>query len=174
VNETACSPVDPAATSLSSQIARAASVLDSDSFPTGDKARLRRWAPGRGPSLAFYRFAFRHLPEDWERQRDDWCTVVAGMALAHPRGHAPGSPLGAVLAETGFAESRLERLISAEGDPLRTLVLRMTRFLAAKSRGFDWTDAARLLGMRGDPEPTRRSIARAYYRELRRQEQQQR
>ena len=155
-------------TSLARCIGEVAAVLASDGFPTAERAALRRMSPTQPPPLAFYRFALRHLPEGWDADRDalkDWIAIVGGIALMSPRAHRPDRGLGQALAEAGFAEARLERLLAAEGDARRLLLLRAVRFLAAKGIGCNWVDAARLLLIR---EPERREglhrrIARDYF-----------
>lgn len=147
-------------------IGRLAALLGSADYPTGERAMLKRMAPGNPPPLAFYRFAYRHLPAGWERQRDAWMTLVAGLALMGVGGHRPDRKVGQVLAETKYSEARLERLLAAEGDTLLTLLLRAVRFLAAKGQAVNWLDFAYLLGLAGDPERARMDIARAFYRNL--------
>jgi CRISPR system Cascade subunit CasB len=156
---------------LRAVISRLAGLLAGEHFPAGDRAALKRMAPDQPPHLAFYRFAFRELPEGWEHQRAAWQTLTAGMALSsnHGNPHDPKRPLGRALAEQGYSEARLERLLAAEGDTLNTLLLRAARFLAAKGEAADWSDAARLLGLFSadrDHEQIRREIARDYYRNL--------
>jgi CRISPR system Cascade subunit CasB len=158
-------------TGLWSDISSLARAISADHFPSGDRAALKRMAPDREPPLAFYRLAFSHLPEQWERQRSAWQTLVAGVAImcAAPRPHDSGRPLGKVLAEHRYSEARLERLLAAEGDTLHTLLLRAARFLAAKKESVDWTDFARLTLITTNDdqhEKIRREIAGDYYRNL--------
>jgi CRISPR system Cascade subunit CasB len=155
--------------SLWGKIARLAGVLSGEHFPTGDRAALKRMAPDQPPPLAFYRLAFRELPEGWEYRRSAWQTLVAGMALRSGRDnpHNQKRPLGQTLAQLSYSEARLERLLAAEGDTLHTLLLRAARFLAAKNESVDWTDCARLLLTADDRhEQIRRKIAADYYRNL--------
>lgn len=156
--------------SLWASIARLAGILSSEHFPSGDRAALKRMAPDQRPPLAFYRLAFRELPEGWESRRFAWQTLTAGLALASNQGnpHNRNQPLGRALAEQGYSEARLERLLAAEGDTLHILLLRAARFLAAKGETVDWTDAARLLltSSDGGKEQIRREIARDFYRNL--------
>ena len=156
--------------SLGQTVGRIASVIGADRFPTSERAQLKRLQPNASPSLAFYRFAFRHLPDGWERRPGEWMTLLAGLALMGQTAHRPDRPAGQALAETGYAEARLERLLAAEGDTLSTLLLRAARFLAAKNDSCNWTDFAYLLGLGGDPERARLQIARAFYRNLKDQE----
>jgi CRISPR system Cascade subunit CasB len=160
----------PEPPSLWASIAKIAGILASEHFSTGDRAALKRMAPDQPPPLAFYRFAFRELPENWERHRAAWQTLTAAMALSsnHGNPHNPKRPLGRVLAEQGYSEARLERLLAAEGDTLNTLLLRAARFLAAKGEAVDWADGARLLLTVSDDgrEQIRREIAGDFYRNL--------
>lgn len=153
---------------LSSHIAQIAGVISGDRFPTGQRAALRRMIPNQPPPLAFYRFALRYLPEQWEsgpESSKDWVTLVAGIALMSPNAHRPDKRLGVVLAEAHFSEARLERLLSAEGDTRRILLLRAARFLAAKSSPCNWVDAAHFLLTRDTDkrENLHRRIARDFY-----------
>lgn len=151
--------------SLASQVAHIAGVLGSHGFPTGERASLRRLSPGH-PSVAFYRFALRHLPGDWELHLHDWITLVAGMALMSPTAHRPDRGLGKALADAGYSEARLERLLAAEGSTRRALLLRTVRFLGAKATPFNWSDAAQLLLVQDEDKRERlhRRIARDFYR----------
>lgn len=154
--------------SLAGIIGRIAALIGSDRFSTGERAALRRTAPGQLLTLAFLRFAHRHLPEHWDHSRDtmnDWVTIVAGIALMTPNAHRPDQGLGRALAETGYAESRLERLLASQGHARRVLLLRAARFLAAKNSAINWVEAAQLLLTR-DPdrqEALHRRIAGDYF-----------
>jgi CRISPR system Cascade subunit CasB len=157
---------------LLGSIGRIAGIITSDGFPSGDRAALKRLSPGKPPPLAFYRFAFRHLPEGWEIQEKAWMTIVGGITLMFPHPHHPDRPVGRALAEAGFPESRLERLLDSDQDVLKTLLLRAARFLSAKMETINWNDFARLL-LTKDPnklEATRLKIARDYYRNLKKKE----
>lgn len=153
---------------LAQTIGQLASLIAADHFSTGERAALKRLDPAGPPSLPFYRFAFRYLPENWEWQQLAWMTLIAGIALMCPNPHNPKRPLGLVLAEAGYSEKRLERLLAAEGETLHTLLLRAVRFLAAKGEAVNWMDFARLL-LATDPdkrEEARLHIARDFYRQL--------
>ncbi len=158
---------------LGAIIGRLSGVVGSENFSSGERAGLKRITPGSLPPLTFYRFAFRHLPEGWEGQQEAWMMVVAGLALMSPNPHRPARSAGRALAESGYAESRLERLLAAkEEDVLHTLLLRAVRFLAAKNESINWVDFARLLLTkdRAKLETARLSIARDYYYNLREKE----
>lgn len=153
--------------SLGTQMGRIAGIIGSDRFSTGERAALRRMAPGRPLPLSFYRFALTYLPTGWEYAIADWTTLVAGIALMSPNAYNPKVGFGRALAEAGYSESRLERLLIAEDDVRRALFLRATRFLAAKSQAFNWTEGARLLLTRNEDkrETLNLSIARDFYRQ---------
>ena len=158
----------PEEDTLASVVARLAALIGSEGLPTGDRAALRRMVPGQPPPLAFHRVAIRMLAEGWERHEDDWVAILAGIALMSPGAHRPGAGVGTALADAGFSEARLERLLSAEGQVRRLLLLRAARFLAAKGYPCDWAGAAALLLTR-DPErrdALHRRIARDFYRTL--------
>lgn len=159
---------DIAPRSLPQIIGQIAGALSSDTFPTGERAALRRQDPGAPPGLPFYRFALHYLPADWEARPAPWITLVAGLALMCPAPHRYDRPAGQALAEAGFSEARLERLLQAEGDTLCTLLLRAARVLAAKKDSCNWVDFARL-ALATDPErleEARLNIARSFYRHL--------
>lgn len=150
---------------LGTIIGRIAGVLASGGFPTGRKAVLRRMSPGHTVPLAFYQFAFEYCPENWVYKQDDWMTIIAGMALMSPQIYNPQRGLGLALAETGYSETRLERLLSSRGDVRRILFLRAIRFLASKSSPFNWNQGAAflLLEDKNRREDLHLRIARDFY-----------
>ena len=158
---------------LWNHIGHLAGVVGSTGFPNGDRAALRRMSPDQPPPLGFYRFAAHHLPEGWDRDADaikDWMTIVAGIAVMSPDAHQPRRGLGAALAEAGYAESRLERLLASEGDTRRLLLLRAARYLSAKSARGNWVDGAHLVLVRSSDrrEAVHRKIATDFYMTLQR------
>lgn len=152
---------------LASLIGRIAGKIGSDGFSTGHRASLRRMSPGQAPPLSFYRFAFNYLPQHWEYAADDWITITAGIAIMSPNAHNISMGLGRVLGAEGYSEARLERLLLSEGDVRRVLFLRAIRFLAAKSKPFNWLDGARFLLVRDadKKEALNLNIARDFYRQ---------
>lgn len=157
------------APSLASDIARIASVIGAHHYPTGERAALRRWAPGQPIPLAFYRLWLRYLGRDLptEAHTEAWMALAWGLATAGPDSHQPDRPWGQALAGSHFSEGRLERLLSAPEDLRLDLFMSAVRFLAAKGERFDWSDAARFL-LTSDPakrEALNRRIASSYYRD---------
>ncbi len=153
---------------LQQLMGKLAGIISSDRFPTGERAALRRMVPGHPLPLSFYRFAFRHLPQGWEYAIDDWTTLVAGIALMSPNAYTPRVGFGAALAEAGYSEFRLERLLSAKYETRQTLFLRAIRLLSAKSKPFNWTEGARFLLTKseGKQEILNLQIARDFYSKI--------
>jgi len=89
-----------------------------------------------------------------------------GLAFIGAGGHRRDRPLGRALAECGYSESRLERLLAADSDSLEPLFASVVRFLTAKRESFDWRDAAHLLLITDAQkrEAIHRRIASTYYR----------
>ena len=131
--------------SLEQQMGKIAGVIGSEGFPTGERAALRRMIPDHPLPLSFYRFAFSYLPTAWEYTINEWVTLVAGIALMSPNAYSPRVGFGKALAEAGYSEYRLERLLAARYGIRLTLFLRAVRFLAAKSKPFNWAEGARFL-----------------------------
>ena len=152
---------------LESAVSALARTLSYD-LPESDRARLKRMRPTQHPPLAFFRLASLACPPDWETRRHDWITLAAGMALMCPRPHLAGRWAGLTLAEAGLPESRMERLLTAEGETLRVMLLRTAYFLGAKQLSIDWAELALLLFVsdQKDKEAVRLTIARDYYRPL--------
>ena len=153
---------------LGARVARLAHLLASERFSGADRAALKRYAPGQAPSLAFYRTWLRHLGEELPREEETraWALMAWGLALMGAHAHRRDRPLGTALAESGYSEARLERLLAADAEARLDLFAALVRFLASKGEGFDWLDAARLLLTR-DPdrrESAYRRIAAHYYR----------
>lgn len=156
--------------SLSSILARLAAVIGAPHYPSGDRAALRRWAPGQPVPLAFYRLWLRHvgaeLPQ--EGQTEAWMLFAWALAILGAAAHDPKRPWGQALAEAGFAEGRLERLLSAPEDLRADLFIQAVRFLAAKGERFNLVDAALYLLTADESkrEGLHRRIAQTFYRHL--------
>ena len=156
------------AESPSALVCRLAGILANPHFPASDRAALKRHAPGQPPPLAFYRLWLRQLGADLpsEPQSAAWMLMAWGLAFTGAGAHRPDRPLGRALAECGYSESRLERLLAADSNSLEPLFASVVRFLAAKGESFDWRDAAHLLLVTDahKRETIHRRIAATYYR----------
>jgi CRISPR system Cascade subunit CasB len=158
----------PSAGNPLDHVPKIAAVLGAEHFPTAHRAKLKRMALDGPAPLAFHRFMLEHVDEAWHRDdwMDDWRTLVCALALQRDGGHDPGRPFGRALAQAGYSEARLERLLAADGDTRRTLALRAARQLAAKGLSANWRDFGNLL-FSHDPEPRERAnrrLARDFYR----------
>lgn len=125
----------------------------------GDLAALRRMDPRR-PETAFVKLAtLTELPDD-----DRWPAIVCGLAILGEQ-HRRDAWFGSALAEAGFSELRLNRLLRADAERLLDELPAVARFLAAKSCAADWTGAAWLLlsAGRSNDEQSRRTVARQYF-----------
>lgn len=155
---------------LGSQIAVMAGLIGAPHYPSGDRAALRRWAPGQPVPMAFYRLWLRHIAEELppSDQLEAWVALAWGLAMCGEGAHEPRRSLGQALAESGYSEGRLERLLSAPDDVRMELFMSAVRFLAAKGERFDWQDAAQFLLThdRGKRDLLHRRIAAAYFRYL--------
>lgn len=135
---------------------------------TGDRAELRRGDPDDPGGPAFWKLVVSHLAPRGFIDLDaphsatlsKWVVILA--ALAELEGlHNPRAHLGRALAEAGYSELRLTRLLRSEGSQLLDLVRQMVRFLASKAVDVDVADIARLVLSDGDW--IRHSIASRYY-----------
>jgi CRISPR system Cascade subunit CasB len=143
----------------------------------GDLADLRRLGEGDIGSPAFWKVAALWLePKGFLRDQGGeardaaerrWAFILAGLAtLGHL--HQPGYRLGRALAEAGFSELRLVRLLRSYDETLLDLVRITARQLAAKGQQVDWADAAELVLSDGadHEESVRRRVARDFYKHL--------
>lgn len=159
---------------LSAAVEAVARAFAQDRVGPGERAELRRMRPSALPPGAFWHVMARlvephHSAPSSEPERsrweDRWATVLSGMAqLPHNRDRRPGQ----TLAETGFHELRLRRLLRASGGRLADELLNTARFLASEGGGLDWRQVARLV--HHDPQVAperanvvRRHIARDYF-----------
>lgn len=152
-------------------------AIRSGRLDAGALAELRRLEPDDPASPAFWQTLIRYVephanaPGDegarrgWERR---WAVILGGMArLAHD----PGNPAGRALADAGFSELRLHRLLRAEDARLADELRAAVQFLAAKGVSADWRQFAELI--LADPgrfpdwaEGVRRRVSREYFRRL--------
>ncbi|MEJ5207097.1 type I-E CRISPR-associated protein Cse2/CasB [Denitratimonas sp. CY0512] len=155
---------------LASTVARLAAVIGNPHYPAGDRAALRRWSMNQPAPLAFYRLWLRHANEELppESRTEAWLLLTWCMATLGHDTHTPTRRIGQALAESGFSEGRLERLLSAPDAVRPELFMSAVRFLAAKGERFDLVEAARFLlttdGAQRDG--INRRVAETFYRHL--------
>ena len=162
-------------------------------FQRGDLAQLRRMDPDAPDVAAYWRLmADRGLLGN-STLETKWALILHGIALmtrtagseaASRTAHDRQMPVGRVLflgGDTGrresgyYSESRLNRLLTARGPILRTLLARMFRMMAAANQPFNWSEMARFILYEGhneeQAEQARRRIASEYYQAERRSAQ---
>ena len=147
-------------------------------YSPGHRAQLRRMDPEEPDSAAFWRlFTRRNLstigePDSQKR----WAAVIQGIALmtGHDRGRP--TPLGRALFSGGdqertkplYSEHRLNQLLAARGQLLRTLLRRAFRILVGTEQAIYWPQVAELVLYDGnnedEAEKVRHQIASDYYR----------
>ena len=160
---------------------RMANHIASEGFGRGDLAALRRMEPESPDAAAFWRLTTRFDVLRGTESERRWGLILHGIALmtriagddAMGRSaHVRGLPVGRALFDGGdsnrttafYSESRFNRLLTARGPMLRTLLARMFRMMAAADARFDWYQMSQLIMSEGErAERIRRSIARDYY-----------
>ena len=141
----------------------------------GEVASLRRLSPEHPDSPAFWRYVVNLISPEWPltvQEESCWAAIISSMARMLPFPHQKGRSVGKVLAEQGFAEQRLLKLLRIEGPGLWTALRRLSIFLASRGASIDWVTLSRLILVRDEArsEEIRRSIARDYYWSLERQD----
>ncbi len=158
----------------------------------GDLAGLRRMDPDAPDAAAFWRLMAREGLLGAPAVEAKWALILHGVALMTPTNAGGGNagtahdghtPVGRALflggesqrAQGFYSETRLNRLLTARGPMLRTLLARMFRMLAAANVSFNWREMAQFILNDGydaeAAEDGRRRIARDYYRAERRSTQ---
>ena len=163
-------------------------------FSRGDLAGLRRMDPDEPGTTAAY---WRLMSEKNLLRGPDvelkWALILHGIALMTPRtsdegdsrtAHEGYMPVGRALFLGGdanrrergyYAESRFNRLLTARGPMLRSLLARMFRMMTAASQPFNWREMARFILYENYDENrfemARRRIASEYYQAERRSAQ---
>ena len=142
--------------------------------------------PNEPDTAAFWRLmASEGLLGNPDAERK-WALIMCGIALMtrtaaddnpfNRSAHNGSMPVGRALYESGYSETRFNRLLTARDDMLRVLLTRMFRMLAAEQATFDWREMAAFIlndGFNDErAEEGRRRLARAYYRAERRGSQQ--
>ncbi|MYH60710.1 MAG: hypothetical protein F4148_02740 [Caldilineaceae bacterium SB0675_bin_29] len=162
-----------------------ARILASSDFPRGDLAELRRMDPDDPDAAVVWRLLARYDLLGRAQVESKWALILHGMALmtstaagdaAGRSAHDGAVPVGQAIFSGGdsqrssayYSESRLNRLLTARGPILRTLLARMFRMIAAAGQPFNWREMAAFILNEGYDEEAaeqgRRRIAREYYR----------
>jgi CRISPR system Cascade subunit CasB len=128
-----------------------------------DHAELRR--PGLSPALWKILASLNeaeseyHSTYEWEKR---WSILLRSIALTGQGDSSEDDPsFGQALAQTGWSEGRLFRLLEAEDEALHDQMRFATAYLESKDARPDWTQAHDLLFY--DNERARHAIARSYY-----------
>ena len=167
-----------------------ANQMGRSGFSRGDLAELRRMNPDEPDAAVFWRLlAQEGLLDHGVDVECKWALILHGISLMTPTNTRDGpartahdgyTPVGRALflggdsqRGTGFySETRLNRLLTARGPMLRTLLARMFRMLAGAGVSFNWREMAHFILNEGYKEEiveeARRRIARAYYQAERR------
>ncbi len=134
----------------------------------GERAALRHL--GRTLNQpAFWNIVVRTLERAYDRKLCDdelerWGVILEGLAHLLPF-HRKKSALGRALASADIHETRVLRLLRAEGESLRALVRPLAHQFSSKGQHVDWADVARLVLSDGhsSADGIRRQIARDFY-----------
>ena len=150
-------------------IGRLSTAMIKSFLGPGDLAQLRRIDPLRPHCPAFWHSLTVWIAPDTTLSPDQesrWAIILSGMARMTGLLNLPGHPLGQALAEAGFNEGRLNRLLKVyDTAGLAVQVRRVSRFLAAAGVAVNWLDFAYFI-LTADPEKREdrnRRIARDYY-----------
>ena len=158
-----------------SWLAKIASRLANDGFPTGDHAALRRMDP-QDPSSHAEIAAERLLASagaepTGETDRKRWLLIIHCLALTRGQ-HNSDASAGTVLAQVQYSEERINRLLSSDFEVIADVLPRLARFLGAKGTVIDWLPLARIARWTGRAEnhaerradQSRTRVAREYAR----------
>ncbi len=162
-----------------------ARILASADFPRGDLAELRRMDPDVPDAAVVWRLLARYELLGNPQVENKWALILHGIALMTPTAsndevdrsaHDGTVSVGRAIFSGGdnqrssayYSESRLNRLLTARGPILRTLLARLFRMVAAAGQPFNWREMASFILNEGYNEDAaelaRRRIAREYYR----------
>ncbi len=167
-----------------------ANEISSARFGRGDLAALRRMNPDAPDAAVFYRLLAQQDLLGSEIVERKWALILHGIALMtrttgddmeSRSAHKGKASVGSILYLGGdterptafYSEIRFNRLLTARGDMLFTLLARLFRMLASQDGcAFNWREMAQFIlnaGYNEDAaERSRRQLARAYYQTARR------
>ncbi len=150
----------------------------------GDLAILRRMDPDALNTSVLWRLLAQKDLLSNPQVEEKWGLVIHGIALMTRTGgenpedrlaHSASVSVGKALFYGGdqnrttafYGDSRFNRLMTARGPMLRTLMARMFRMLASTGQVFNWREMARWILSEGYDESTstrvRQTVARNYY-----------
>ncbi len=157
--------------------------MANENFLRRDLAELRRMDPNAPDAAVVWRLLAQHELLGSQKIEDKWALILHGIAVMTPTGSGDGRtahdfemPVGRALYCGGdsqrtaayYSESRLNRLLTARGPILRSLLARLFRMLAAAGQPFNWREMASFILNDGyneeAAERARRRIAREYFR----------
>ena len=152
-------------------LAKIASRLANDGFPTGDHAALRRMDPQALSShaeIAAERLLVSAGAEPTgEADRKRWLLIIHCLALTRGQ-HTSDASTGEVLAQVQYSEERINRLLSSDFEVIADVLPRLARLLGAKRVAVDWLPLARIARWTGRDESradqSRNRVARQYAR----------
>ncbi len=156
------------------------SEIREQEFSRGDHAQLRRMDPSDpGPAVFWRLYAGRNLSQiggvDSEKK---WTTIIQGIALLSEHDRGSQKRFGRALFEGDdpnrptpfYSERRLNQLLVARGQTLRTLLRRAFRMLVDTGQCIYWLQVAELVLNDGynddEADRLRHEVASDYYRSL--------
>ena len=157
------------------------SAIREQEFPRGDHAQLRRMDPSDpGPAVFWRLYAGRNLsPIGGDDSEKKWATIIQGIALLSEHDRGSQKRFGRALFEGDdpnrptpfYSERRLNQLLVARGQTLRTLLRRAFRMLVDTGQCIYWLQVAELVlnddGYNSDEtDRLRHEVASDYYRSL--------
>ena len=147
-------------------IGRIAGAMARDLIGPGERAELRRLDVAHPHSPAFWKIMTAWIgPAQTLESETRWAIVLSGFARLGPPLHKRGARLGRALANAGYSELRLLKLLKVKGPTFADAVRRLCGFLAAKAEPVDWIELARFILTTDEQkaDELRRNIARDYY-----------
>ncbi len=151
------------------QIARFLAQKDEPAITNGDLAALRRMRDGSAPPAAFWRIVVDALePRGLVTTLGDerkWTHIVRLMAEAAGL-HVNELPLGKALSDAKVAETRVLRVLNAQGDQLIDALRYALRPLVVGGVRFDQRAIAELIlsdGHQDASDRARNNVARSFF-----------
>lgn len=143
-----------------------------NALSSADMAQLRRLSAQKPYSSALWKILLHcDVPEKWAgganqaKKEKQWATLLAAMAQ-NPTSHDPKTSFGKALADAGWSELRLVRLLESRDEQLDAIFRQMAAYLSSKGKTLDWSQAGQLIFWQDGEvaENIRQDIARDYYR----------